>query len=226
MNVYAAGVLYCLSAWALLFILAPRIRREMLIAGIAWGHSGPILEYWHHRDYWTPEYAFPLRVGDWTFGAEDYAFAFCYAGLAAGLFHLFLDEDGALPDFRPTLQKFLRLQVFGAAFLASFVLLAALSGMNSVHALAVLSLAASLVILARHPGWLTAAGWAAAITASWYAASYWAFVSPLFPDLLERWWHLDNLSGIRLRGLPIEEVVWASSTALVIGPVYRVTMSD
>ena len=103
--------------WALMYALAPRARRLMLITSLALAHYGVILEYWYVRDYWHPHYIGSMSVGDLTFSLEDYLFGFAVSGLSAGLFALTLpmfDDDARAGWFRSG--AWWRLQAAGVAF--------------------------------------------------------------------------------------------------------------
>lgn len=224
MYFYAVGVIYSLLVWALLFTFARKVRKEILVSSVAWAHTGPILEYWHHQDYWNPNYLFPVRFGGWVFGAEDYLFAFCYAGFTTGVFHLFLRVTQSPPSPRRALKHFVRLQFAGAAFLILLTSLIALTDWNSVTALVMLSVAISASIFWKYPRWLPAALWTAAATGCAALLSYWGFFFRLYPEVLDDWWQLDRMSGLSILGVPLEEIVWAAGLALFVGPVYRATM--
>lgn len=47
---------------------------------------------------------------------------------------------------------------------------------------------------------------------------------PIFPQMVKRWWYLQNLSEILIMGLPLEEILWAFTFGLFIGPAYEFLM--
>ena len=43
----------------------------------------------------------------------------------------------------------------------------------------------------------------------------------IFPNAIQKWWFLNNISGILILGIPLEELLWAFSLGLVAGPTYE-----
>ena len=43
----------------------------------------------------------------------------------------------------------------------------------------------------------------------------------IFPNIIEDWWKLENISGIIIFGAPIEELIWGFTWGFFIGPVYE-----
>lgn len=50
--------------------------------------------------------------------------------------------------------------------------------------------------------------------------SYLIFLA-LFPQAIQKWWLLHNISGVLVWGIPIEEIMWAFGWGMVAGPVYE-----
>src|SRR3989344_3799099 len=55
-------------------------------------------------------------------------------------------------------------------------------------------------------------------------ASFIMFFIFLFPGIIQAWWKLENLSGVFVYGIPLEELVWAFGMGMVGGPVYEFFM--
>jgi hypothetical protein len=43
----------------------------------------------------------------------------------------------------------------------------------------------------------------------------------IYPNLFEKIWIIDNLSGLTVLRIPIEELLWAFSWGLLAGPIYE-----
>ena len=54
---------------------------------------------------------------------------------------------------------------------------------------------------------------------------YVLYYVPQYPHIFSDWWMLDHLTGIRLIGVPIEEIYWMFVTILFLGPVVRFCMA-
>lgn len=222
MYVYAIGALFVLVAWTVLYLVAPKCRPALLWSGLAWGLAGPISEYWHSRDYWSPDYLVRFQIGNWSFGVEDYVYAFAFAGLCAGIFDLLQGKKGPaamVPQF--TLWRFLLLELIVGVCLGAMACLSECLGMNSVHAITIVFVLGGLAIMIRRPVWILVAIVTACVAGCFMWLFYWGFFFRLFPHVLDRWWQQQALSGILLRGVPIEEVAWACAAGWFAGPVFR-----
>ncbi len=223
---YLVGAAFFAVLWSLLFALLPRGRRAMLWSGLALGHLGPLSEYWHLKDYWNPVYLAELQIGAWSFGLEDYLFAFAFAGMGAGIFDLLARRAGQEELAKVEVSGFVRLAAVGLACLGAMGGLAEVFGINSLHGIAIAFLAGALLLFALHPRWMPAAVQTAFAMAGMVWLFYWGFYLRLFPGIIEEWWHAGALAGVFLGGVPIEEVIWAWSGGLFVGPVARYCLSQ
>lgn len=221
---YTAGVALFLGAWAGLFALVPASRSVALGSALAWGHAGPISELWHRADYWRPEYLLSIELDGWVFGAEDYLFAFAFAGLCAGGFDALIRRRGAGAVRGLAWGGFARLVAVGLVCLALMGGLARGLGVNSVYAIGLVFTVGGAALIAVRPRWLVPALQVAALAGLFMWLAYWGYWLRLFPEAIERWWLLDNLSGTTLGGVPVEEPAWAALTALFVGPVSRLCL--
>jgi hypothetical protein len=224
MLTYTIGVLFFLAVWLGMYTFTPKSRKVILWSSIAWGHAGPISEYWHLKDYWNPTYIYRFEIGSWTFGVEDYIFAFAYGGLAAGIFDIISRKAGQreLAEFNPIGFIKLLLAVILCLFLMS--VLVAVFNINSLNATIVVLLIGSLILVKLQPKWILPVIITAIIAGNLMWIFYWGFYIRLFPGIIEQWWYPEAFSGISLGGVPIEEVIWATATALFVGPLLRYCM--
>jgi hypothetical protein len=221
---YTIAALFFVGAWCLLFALVPKSRKAILWSSLAWGHVGPISEYWHLKDYWNPTYLVTFRIGGWTFGFEDYLFAFTFLGLCAGIFDILARRVGEKELKRFNAFGFLNLLLLVLFSVFGMGLLTTLFHINSLHAITLLFLAGASLILVRRHNWITSALLTALIIGALMWFGYWVFIFRLFPEILAQWWNPEALSGICFGGVPIEEVIWAFVTALFVGPLLRYCM--
>lgn len=221
MFTYAIGVLFFMAIWLGMYAIVPKSRKVILWTSIAWGHAGPISEYWHLKDYWNPVYMWRFEVGQWVFGIEDYFFAFAFGGLSAGIFDILTRKSGEqeLAGFR--VRDFIKLLLAGICCLFAMGALITLFHMNSLHAIVVTFLSGAAALLVMRPRWILPAIQTGLAAAFFMWISYWGFLLRLFPHIIEEWWYKQALSGHSFGGIPIEEMIWAASTALFVGPVPR-----
>lgn len=221
---YGIGALFFLGIWFVLFTFVRKSRKPMLWSSLALGLAGPISEYWHVKDYWSPTYILKIQIDNWIFGVEDYLFAFAFAGLCTGIFDLLARKSGQdeLPRFNP--MGFIGLVLLGLACMLVMGGLVVFLRLNSLHAIVVAFLISAGVILVRRPKWIVAAMQSAFIAAGVMWIFYAGFFLRLFPGIVAEWWNVVALSGLSLGAVPIEEVIWAWAIALFAGPALRYCM--
>jgi len=220
MYVYVIGSLFFLAVWLGMYIFVPKSRKAILWSSIAWGNAGPISEYWHLKDYWNPVYMLKLEVGIWTFGIEDYLFAFAYGGLAAGIFDILARGSGEKEFKRFYLLGFIKLLLVVICCLFAMGGMTAFLNFNSLHAIVLTLFAGGMFIIISRPRWTLAAIQTGIVSAIFMWIFYWGFYLRLFPHVVDKWWYQEALIGISFGGVPIEELLWAS-TAFFVGPVFR-----
>jgi hypothetical protein len=218
---YLLGALFFVVIWMVLFGLFPKGRTVILWSSLACGPAGPISEYWHRADYWRPHLLWAMHIGNWTFGLEDFLFAFAFGGICAGIFELLMRKIGSADDVRFKTKGFLKLLGF---VLFSLVLLGTLSWVFHLNSLPAISIAFILLaapIFFRRPQLLFPGLVTAFLMMFFMWLFYWGFFLRLHPHIIEKWWISSALSGITLAQVPIEELLWAASAGLFIGPAAR-----
>ena len=43
----------------------------------------------------------------------------------------------------------------------------------------------------------------------------------IYPGIIQDWWKLENISGILIWGVPLEELLWGFSWGMIAGPLYE-----
>jgi hypothetical protein len=218
---FAAGAFYSIVAWAIFYTVARRTRKVVLSTSLAFCWVGPVLEYWHHKDYWNPEYVVRIAVGDWVFGIEDFLFSFAFAGLCAGVFDLIARRLGHDEEKGHHPSGLFVLALVGLGYAVVVGVLAEVFDFHSYYAVVATSLLATSVVLLRRPRWIPAAILAAFALGLSVWLSYWGFYLKVFPGIIEKWWNHDFLVGVFVAGVPVEEVIWAVACGLSVGPVVK-----
>jgi len=207
--------------WIVLFLKSAGIRTAILTVSALGALAGPIGEYWFLKDYWHPDYLIPLHVGKWRFGIEDYILTFAIVGIAVALFEKLAarKEWGVLPPV--SWKSLIRMDMIGNFGILLMIFFASIVRMNSIYAVMLILLISSAALYWKKPAWIPGV----LIIAAGFSIFYWAVFKfvflPLFPGILERWWNLEALWGVRIAGVPIEEPLWAFCVALFVGPLYR-----
>ncbi|MBU1656171.1 MAG: hypothetical protein KJ558_15385 [Gammaproteobacteria bacterium] len=211
-----------LAVWVLCFAFSPRTRQAMLWTSLIGAPAGPISEYWHLADYWHPEYLVEMAIGTWRFGIEDFVAAFAVGGISAAVFETLALRRGWVPLPGISWGTLVRMELWGIAGLMFMLFFVYGLGLNSIYAIILgLFLSALLLLFGKWQTLLLALP-AALTLALLLWLSYLLLLMTIFPGALEAIWKLEVTWGIRLAGIPIEEVLWAFFVGIFTGPFFRV----
>ena len=221
---YLLGVLYFSITWMVLFGIFPEERKVIFWSSFACGPAGPISEYWHRADYWRPDLILSINIGEWTFGLEDYCFAFAFGGISTGIFELLMKRFWHAEDIEFDWKGFIKL--IGIVLL-NITLMGALSKLfhlKSLYASIISFIIITGYIFYRRPLFIFSGLVTALLMMFFMGLFYWGFFFKLYPEVIGRWWLRNALSGITLAKVPIEELMWVGSAALFIGPAVRYSL--
>lgn len=105
--------------------------------------------------------------------------------------------------------------------LAIFVSLVINLGLSSLYLSAMLITLIALAIYYHRPDLIVASFAAGMLTAAITFAMFQVLIS-IYPNIIQDWWDLSALSGLYVRKIPIEELLWAFCLGLAVGPGYEV----
>lgn len=218
---YLIGSLFFLVIWLILFIFKKQTRKEMLILSVVFLPVVPFLEYLHIKDYWMPDY-----VWGKSFGIEDFIFAFAFAGISSVIYQIiYRRRSEVISQYTAaaTGKKKLIMQLifFGSIVLMIFSFFHFMLAVNTVTALVIAFLFFGLYMVMQRRDLLINAIFSGLFMSLLFFLFYMVFFFRLYPDIVERWWNLSNLSGNMILGLPVEEVAWAFAFGFMFGPLYE-----
>ena len=219
---YMTGALFWFLVWLILVFLWPGQRRAMIWSGVLLGGAGPVSEFWHLQDYWHPVYLFEFKLGSWRFGFEDWLTTMAISGVCTGVFERRATARGFPPLSPVTWKGMTKLLGYCLGGLLLMWILFSLVKVESIYALLIAITAVAGYLLATHRHLARLAIGLAVLAGLAYWLFYALFFVPLFPGVFEALWKPQALSGIELRGVPVEEFVWVSATMLFVGPLFRV----
>jgi len=214
---YLFGALgICFPVWLLLFIRRKDLRKQMFLVSLLGGAAGPLSEFYYLRDYWQP-----LLFNNWKIGVEDFLFGFCIAGIGAIFYEEVFGKRFAKREGRK--KNFLFLFIpFSALFMIVLNTLF-FSGMNSIYASIIgFLLIACLMIIFRRDLWLDAL--VSGLLVGGFMFFGYLFLALAYPQIFQKLWILQNLSGLLVFGIPVEELIWGFSWGMVAGPMYEFYM--
>ncbi|MSU56363.1 MAG: hypothetical protein EXS51_03605 [Candidatus Taylorbacteria bacterium] len=208
----ALGLMY-LIIWGALFTYRRDLRKEMLVSSLLAGLLALLLESLFLEDYWTPQ-----LFNGWSVGIEDFLYGFTIGGVASVLYEAFFKTRFIRKKSHAYHWRFL-LVLYAISFTALFIGREVL-GFNTMYAALGSLGAAFLSIVFFRPDLVREAIWSAILFTALTVLVY-IPVLIIFPHFISSFWHLSNISGLLLGGIPLEEFVWAFMFGLVVGPFYE-----
>jgi len=184
----------------------------MLIMSLLVALLGPLSEIFYLRDYWHPQLASYLSLS-----TQDLLFGFSIGGISAAIYEeIFRKKDVVrhLPN-RQKVMLVTSIAVVVAMYLGNIYL-----GINSIYA----SVAGMLVIgivtlIFRHD--LVLDAFFSGLLVGLLMLFFYITFTHLFNGIIQKWWMLNNTSGILIFGAPLEEIVWGFSWGFAAGPIYE-----
>ncbi len=211
---YLVGALIFDAAWLVCFLAGKRYRPQMI-----WGTviTAPLAltSILFVPQYWTPPSLFDLDAR-FRVGIEDFLWAGAVGGIASVVGEIFLKEKLAARRKQPRKKHYAPFVVMVVVFLILWVWHPYKNIYNTVIAFSVCAL---VVAFLRSDLILTMFVGAAVFTILYFAL--FLYFLALYPDFVEHYYNLPNLLGIRLRGVPIEELLFAASGGAVWSVAYE-----
>jgi hypothetical protein len=217
---YLTAIFIMFVVWFLLFFRRKDLRHEMLIMSVlSWVWIG--VAYLMFSPYiadtvWVPDTVFRIYKGVCL---EDAIYTFFFGGIAAVLYEEVLGKRH-FKKFRKE-NNFIHYALFPIMlFLVTFVGIN-IFNINFFYTTYIGFLLSALLIFFMRKDLL----WHAILSGVFLSILYFTVVAfifvPLFPGIVQRWYHLSHLSNILVSGVPLEEIMWAFFYGLFIGPCYE-----
>lgn len=209
---YLIGCLIGLAVWLFLFLYRKKIRKEMLFMSLLIAPLGPISEFFYFRDYWKPEYILNIL----GVGIEDLLFGFIIGGIAAAIY-----EEFFVKKFKRTKgEKNSAIILLGIIGIVLLILFIYFFKINSIYASSLGFLIIGIMILFRRRDLIKNAILSGILVALIMFIIYLVYFL-IFPNLVNKWWYLKDISGILILKVPIEELIWGFSWGFLAGPFYE-----
>lgn len=192
-----------LPAWIFLFMNRKDLRHKMVILSLLIGFTALISGYVYYvRDYWSP-----ISVINSPFLLEDFIFGFLFGGIAGVFYEEIFSKKFLHRHIRKHNWALFFVFLVGFSAIISNILFFDL-GINSIYAsLLAFFIAGSGILLFRKDLIIDA-------LLSGFLCGGILFIGYLimlnfYPLLFQAFWQLDNLSGINIGKIPVEEILWA-----------------
>lgn len=206
-----------LAPWLAVYAAFPRQRKVMVWASVftvPFGLTEPLFV----PAYWNPPSLFDLARTT-GFDIESFIFTFGIGGIAAVLYNLIKCQEFApVPDSE---RYSSRHKLHAWALVVPFVLFPLLYPLpwNPIYPAVVAMLVGALAAIGCRRD-LAGKSWAGAILFLAYYAVFLIGVEWTAPGYIERVWNLGALSGLRVAGMPIEELLFAGAFGAYWSGVY------
>ncbi|NCC70396.1 hypothetical protein EOM09_02335 [bacterium] len=211
---YFIGTTVFLPIWILLF-LKKESRKDMLLTGLFMGLGAVIIEHLYAKiDYWTPIFIFS------KFPFEDFYYGFIFGGIGSELHEIILRKKNSLKKLYPTHKKTI-IFLFLICFF-SFIFFVNILKLNSIiaHIFAPILIGVFIGILRKD-----------LFIDQIYNGIFIMILTTLMfwilliiePQLFIKYWYIDNLSGIFILKIPIEEYLFAFAVGFGLGNIYEFT---
>ncbi len=203
---YLIWALAFLPLWLLFFIARKDFRKPIIILGLIFAVGGPLTEWLGFlKNYWNPL----ATISPLQFVLEELLYIFLLGGALFFLYPLLFKVDiGQRINVS-------RLAIVLASSLVVFFLAIAL-GLKSFDGIFLGQVPVAIYAWITHPNLIKISlfNFVYGCILAFYGFNVLLF---FFPNIVPAWWLTQNLWGIYLHGVPLEEIVWLGFVGLGYG---------
>jgi len=215
--------------WVILFFVKKDLRKPMIWSGVIYFFA---ITIWYigvmgilalqdmelsrtlTPGYWEPRTLFNIGMHTKGYAIEDILFMFFVGGIATNLYELVFKKRIL---FSKTSTYHIRAIVIG--IIASFIFAWAVP-VNLMYSLIVFGFAGAIIILLERKDLIPHSLYGGFLFGAIYFLGFLLF-NVLFPYFIDQVYHLENISGILLLGVPIEEILYAIGYGMLWAPLYE-----
>lgn len=210
---YFIGCLFLLSVWLLFFVLRKDLRKEMFFGSILALPFGLIESLWV-PEYWNPPSLFNL-MSKYGSGIESFLLCFVCGGVAAVIYEIISRKKVVKIRLK---SKYL----FGPyiSIIAIFVLLEFLFVDQTIYNVIIALLTGAIIIAVKRKDLIVQIALGGIFFSLVYFLLF-AIFNKLFPGYISLTYTLENLWGIMILGVPLEEVVTSFGVGAVWSSFYE-----
>lgn len=211
--------LIILALWFIIYLTQKEVRKEMLkmsLITMPFGLTEPLFV----PEYWFPPSLFGLaeKTG---FDIESLLFSFAIGGIGTVLYNLIFKSTYALippgdrKHSRHTLHRYILIFPVIAFGVLSFF-----TDLNHIYCGIIAMFLGGLATLYCRPD-LKGKIWVGGLLFTVLYFVYFASILPFYPQYVELYWNLNNLSHIIILGIPIEELLFAFTFGMYWSGLYE-----
>jgi lycopene cyclase-like protein len=211
--------LLILALWAIVFFYKKDFRKEMLkmsLITMPFGITEPLFV----PEYWFPPSLFDLaeKTG---FDLESFIFSFAIGGLGTVLYRLIYKSKLAeiTHEERHHKQHKFHIYILFVPIIV-FVVLAFTTKLNHIYCGTIAMFLGGLATLYCRPD-LKEKIWVGGLLFTLLYFVYFGSILLFYPDYVQLYWNLDNLTHILIFGIPVEELIFAFTFGMYWSGLYE-----
>ncbi len=214
---YIVGALIPFPLWVVFFARRKDLRKEMIMVGTNVGLIAIITDFtWTQKDYWNPlKY---ISVSNFTW--QEFLVGFILGGILAVPYEVFSNKEIEVSKFDLKRSMFLLFTI-----LSSFFIFTNLLKINSIYS-SIIGLLMSFILVLFTRKDLLINSFVSGLLALMVSVILYSVYLIIYPDIFYDWWLLNNISGIFVWKIPIEELIWFTSFGMVAGASYKFSHSE
>jgi hypothetical protein len=229
---YLIGVGILFIFWLFFFILRKDLRKPMIWSGLFYLIIIVIYHLlWivlsHFIDlgtsivptYWEPKTLFDMGLSTRGMAIEDLLFMFFVGGIATSIYEFLCKKEIKV---RKTRTMHILAPLVGSIVAFSSMII---FKPNAIYPLIIFGFAGAIVLWAQRKDLF----WHSIFGGFGFLIIYFlgfSLFNIIFPDFISTAYHLENLSGILIFNIPIEEYLYAISFGLMWAPIYEYEHGD
>lgn len=211
---YLVGALLFDAAWVACYVIGKKYRPQII-----WGTvvTAPLAlaSFPFLPQYWTPPSLFDLDARI-RVGIEDFLWAGAVGGIASVVGEIVLKERLAARRKQPRKKHYAPFVVM----LGVFLILWFIQPNKNIYSTAIAFAVCAVVVAFLRSDLIPTMLVGAAVFTILYFLLFVYFLT-LYPGFIDRYYNLPNISGIRVLGVPIEELMFAASGGAVWSVAYE-----
>lgn len=211
---YLVGALLFDAAWVACYVIGKKYRPQII-----WGTvvTAPLAltSFLFVPQYWTPPSLFDLDARI-RVGIEDFLWAGAVGGIASVVGEIVLKERLAARRKQPRKKHYAPFVVM----LGVFLILWFIQPNKNIYSTAIAFAVCAVVVAFLRSDLIPTMLVGAAVFTILYFLLFVYFLT-LYPGFIDRYYNLPNISGIRVLGVPIEELMFAASGGAVWSVAYE-----
>jgi hypothetical protein len=211
---YLTGTLMFMIPWVLFYLLRKDLRKEMLFMSVAVAIGSIVTSYfWWTKDWWRP-----MTITSTVVGIEDLILGFSNGGIAAVAYEEIYKKRCYRREKGSAQYEALSV-ILTLAFSTSFIFWGLKLTSFTASSIAMILSGVFLIYIRKD---LLIDALVSGFIMVLISTPVYLILIFISPNLIENTYLFKYLSGLRILGIPIEELIFYFLFGFIIGPLYEV----